>query len=105
MGKLLPAYGVYATITRLCTPERAYSFESVTNVGVRPTVDGLNLRVEAHLLDFPPLELLDNLYGQILAVEFVSRLRGEKRFDSLDGLIAQIQQDISQARRLFDARP
>ncbi len=42
-AKLLPAFGVYATTARLCTPEQAYSFASVTNVGVRPTVDGQNL--------------------------------------------------------------
>jgi riboflavin kinase/FMN adenylyltransferase len=104
-GKLLPANGVYATLTRLCTPSRAWAFLSVTNVGIRPTVDGQHHRVEAHLLDFPPPELPDNLYGQILVVEFIARLRGEKRFDSLDALSAQIQQDIAQARRVLAAHP
>ena len=100
-GKLLPANGVYATITRFCTPSRAWAFQSVTNVGVRPTVDGQHHRVEAHLLDFPPAELPDNLYGQLLTVEFIARLRGEKRFDGLDALSAQIQHDIAQARHRF----
>ncbi len=104
-GKLLPANGVYATLTRLCTPARAWAFASVTNVGVRPTVDGQHHRVEAHLLDFPPAELPDNLYGQILSVEFIARLRGEKRFDSLDALSAQIQHDILQARHIFADLP
>lgn len=103
--KLLPANGVYATITRLCTPRLAYAFPSVTNVGVRPTVDGQHLRVEAHLLNFPPPELPDNLYGQNLTVEFITHLRGEKRFDGLDALIAQIQQDIAQARRILAVQP
>jgi riboflavin kinase/FMN adenylyltransferase len=99
--KLLPADGVYATITRLCLPQRAYAFPSVTNIGVRPTVDGLHHRVEAHLLDFPPRELPDDLYGEVLSVEFVARLRGEQRFAGLDALVAQIQQDIAQARALL----
>lgn len=103
--KLLPANGVYATIARYCTPQWAYEFQSVTNIGVRPTVDGLHHRVEAHLLDFPPPELPDDLYGELLTVEFIERLRGEQRFQGLDELVAQIQHDIEQARRLFGRRP
>lgn len=103
--KLLPANGVYATVARLCTPSLAYTFPSVTNVGVRPTVDGQNLRVEAHLLNFPPPELPDNLYGQILTIEFIARLRGEKRFEGINALVAQIQLDIAQARIILDVRP
>ncbi len=102
-GKLLPGNGVYATITRLCTPTRAWGFNSVTNVGVRPTVDGQHHRVEAHLLDFPPPELPDNLYGEILSVEFIARLRGEKRFENLEALSAQIQYDIAHARLMLNA--
>ncbi len=104
-NKLLPADGVYATVVRLCTPERAYTFPGVTNIGVRPTVDGLHHRVEAHLLDFPPAELLDDLYGKFLTLEFVERLRGERRFSGLDALVAQIQADIAHARSLFTGTP
>lgn len=70
--------GRYATRTRLCTPARAWAFASVTHVGVRPTVDGQHHGVEAHLLDFPPAELPDNLYGQILSVEFIPWCRAAK---------------------------
>jgi riboflavin kinase / FMN adenylyltransferase len=101
--KLLPANGVYATVTRLCTAHWAYAFPSVTNIGVRPTVDGLHHRVEAHLLNFPPPELPDDLYGEILTVEFVERLRGEQKFAGLNELVAQIQLDIAQARAILDS--
>lgn len=99
--KLLPANGVYATIVRICTTAVAWAFPAVTNVGVRPTVDGLHHRVEAHLLDFPPAELPDDLYGQTLTVEFVERLRGEQRFEGIQQLVAQIHKDIDSARALF----
>lgn len=53
-NKLLPADGVYATRTIITTFDRVYRFNSATNVGVRPTVDGVHRRVETHILDFPP---------------------------------------------------
>jgi riboflavin kinase/FMN adenylyltransferase len=103
-NKLLPADGVYATLAHHCTANRAYTFASVTNIGVRPTVDGMHHRIEAHLLDFPPPELVDDLYGEILTLEFVERLRGERRFAGLDALVAQIHADIAHARSLFAGR-
>lgn len=99
--RVLPADGVYATRARICTPWQAYAFASVTNLGVRPTVDGVHHRVEAHLLDFPPRELLDDLYGQHVTLEFVERLRGEQRFASVDDLVAQIHKDIARARPIL----
>ncbi len=68
----------------------------VANVGTRPTVDGLSLRVEVHLLDFE-----GDLYGQPLAVRFRRRLRTERRFDSVDQLRMQIGRDIRAAREYF----
>jgi len=100
-GKLLPANGVYATRTFVGNFDRVHCFESVTNVGVRPTVDGTQHRVESHLLDFPAPGQIDDLYGQTIAVDFVARLRGERRFSGLPELVAQIQTDIIQARALF----
>ncbi len=100
--KLLPADGVYATRTLLATFDRVHVFESVTNVGVRPTVDGLHHRVETHILDFPPPGQIDDLYGETIAVDFLVRLRGEERFGGVDELVAQIQRDIGQARAWFN---
>jgi riboflavin kinase/FMN adenylyltransferase len=99
--KLLPAYGVYATRAYVPHAHGYQLYSSVTNLGVRPTVDGLNLRVETHLLDFPPVGQDDNLYGKTLQVEFVARLRGEQRFPSLDALVAQIHADMRLARQML----
>ena len=73
----------------------------MTNLGVRPTVDGLHHRVETHLLDFPPTGVSGDLYGQTLTVEFVARLRDEVRFPNLAALVTQIRADIAQARELL----
>ena len=99
--KLLPSDGVYATRARLATFDGLYNLPSVTNIGVRPTVDGLHRRVETHILDFPLPGQLDDLYGETVAVDFVARLRGEERFASLEALVRQIHADIAQARALF----
>ena len=104
--KLWPADGVYATRTYLHeyrngqTGELAV-FNSVTNLGVRPTVGGTEHRFETHLLDFPQPGESDNLYGQTVTVEFVARLRGEQRLNGLAELVAQIHADIAQAREIL----
>jgi riboflavin kinase/FMN adenylyltransferase len=97
--KLLPADGVYVTRTRL--GEEGPSYGSVTNIGVRPTVDGLHHKVETHLLDFPAGNVDGNLYGRTVTIEFLHRLRGEQRFASLDDLISQIRADIVAAKRIL----
>ncbi|CAN5552269.1 bifunctional riboflavin kinase/FAD synthetase [soil metagenome] len=110
-NKLLPANGVYATRTSVLTgdtndPDLApHVFNSVTNLGVRPTVDGVHHRIETHLLDFPAAGQSENLYGQTLLLEFVARLRGEQRFANLAELVAQIQADIAQARQILPIAP
>jgi len=98
---VIPANGVYATRATLALPDKLWSFVAATNVGTRPTVDGMHRRIEAHLLDFPPAELPDDLYGQMLTVEFVHRLRDEVRFGGLDELMAQIQRDIAATREVM----
>ena len=103
VDKLLPADGVYASWTILARFDGVQRLPSVTNVGVRPTVDGLHRRVEAHILDFPPSNQIDDLYGEIVAIEFLQRLRGEQRFANIDALVGQIQRDIAQARAWFVA--
>ncbi len=99
--KLLPADGVY--VTRTWLDEDGPGLGSVTNIGVRPTVDGLHHKVETHLLDFPAGDVDGNLYGQTVTVEFLHRLRGEQRFASLDDLISQIRADIVAAKRILAA--
>ena len=99
--KLLPADGVYATRTVVPTFDGTRVYDSATNIGVRPTVNGTERRVETHLLHFPPPDQIDDLYGQTIAVEFLGRLRGEQRFASIDDLVRQIHLDIEQAQHWF----
>lgn len=88
----LPADGVYATRVLL----GGDSLPSVTNIGIRPTFDAGQRTVEVFLLDFE-----GSLYGQRLTIELVAHLRGEKRFDFPAQLVAQMEQDVAQARRLL----
>lgn len=94
---LHPPPGVYASrVHHLIRggPRRAYP--GVTNIGFRPTVAPTPPRepqVEVHLLDFE-----GDLYGERIELEFVARLRGEKRFSGVDELAAQIARDIAEAR-------
>lgn len=90
--QLLPANGVYATYA-LLGDER---FAAATNVGVRPTVDGAALSVEAHLLDFDR-----DIYDQELVLEFVARVRDERKFSGLEALKAQIAADIAEIEALL----
>lgn len=68
------------------------------NIGLRPTLakPETTLQVEAHLLDFN-----DELYGQVMEIELVERLRDEQRFSSTYELASQISRDIERARTLF----
>ncbi len=99
--KLWPADGVYATRTTIHNWPAPHVFNSVTNLGMRPTVGGTEHRFETHLLNFPQAGGSDNLYSQEVTVEFMARLRGEQRFNGLDALVAQIHADIAQARTLL----
>ena len=91
---LLPAHGVY--VTRLAIGDR--SFRAVTNVGNRPTFAGAGFSVETHILNFEPVEVTDETP---LHLEFLLRLRAEKRFASAEELKAQIMKDVARAQRFF----
>jgi riboflavin kinase/FMN adenylyltransferase len=70
---------------------------AATNVGVRPTFKtGRGLLVEAFLLDFD-----GDLYGRELRLEFLSRLRGERRFASAEALVEQMDRDVADTRRVL----
>jgi riboflavin kinase/FMN adenylyltransferase len=94
--EILPPDGVYAVRVEqreAATDEWRALAGGVTNIGVRPTVDGARRTIEAHLLDFA-----GDLYGSRLRLNLVARLREEKRFASLDELKAQIGRDVATAR-------
>lgn len=96
-GLIAPAYGVYATLVTL--PDGS-AHPAVTNVGVRPTVhDQLGRLVEAWILDCTA-----ELYGERIRVEFFTRLRGEKKFDSLEALREEVLRNAAETRAFFQNR-
>lgn len=96
-GLIAPAYGVYATLVTL--PDGS-AHPAVTNVGVRPTVhDQLGRLVEAWILDCTA-----ELYGEKIRVEFFTRLRGEKKFDSLEALREEVLRNADETRAFFQNR-
>ena len=89
----LPPNGVY--VTRALVGDR--EFDACTNIGVRPTFEGDPKRlVETHLLDFE-----GDLYGEVVTIELLHRLRAEQKFDGFDALSAQIQRDLAATREWF----
>ena len=91
-GRLIPGFGVYAT--RAVIDGARYG--AVTNVGTRPTVGGQEVTEETHIFGID-----EDLYGRIVEVEYVARIRGEIYFESLDELRAQIGRDKEAARKLL----
>jgi riboflavin kinase/FMN adenylyltransferase len=89
---VVPDHGIYA-----CRAEvNGATHVAAVNVGVRPTfTTGRGLLVEAYLLDFDA-----DIYGRPLRLEFLDRLRGERRFDSIDALIEQMTRDVDETRRV-----
>ncbi len=90
--ELAPGDGVYVTQTRVADE----CFDSVTNVGTRPTFGTESFAIETHLLNFHPLELTAETEIEIF---FLSRLRDEIKFSSVEALREQIGRDIRKARR------
>lgn len=95
-NRVLPADGVYVTLSLV----KGVWHRSVTNVGKRPTFGGEpESKVESHLLDFD-----DDLYGLNMRVRLLHRLRGEKKFDGIEQLKAQITRDRDRAARYFESK-
>lgn len=93
--RVLPADGVYVVVAETA----AGRSEAVASIGVRPTF-GVNQRnLEVHLLSEAR-----ELYGQSMRVEFLTRLRPERRFESVEALVAQMREDVAAARRYFAKR-
>jgi riboflavin kinase / FMN adenylyltransferase len=91
---LLPANGVYITCLRIGDQ----NFESVTNIGNRPTFGADSFAVETHILNFKPVELEETTP---LELTFLDRLRAEKQWPSPEALREQIMRDIAKAKRYF----
>ena len=92
--QLIPATGVYAVKIRM---ENSVEWKhGMMNIGMRPTFDGQSQTLEVNVF-----RLKENLYGQQLQVAFFERLRGEQRFDNIEALKAQLQQDAIEAERIL----
>jgi riboflavin kinase/FMN adenylyltransferase len=93
-NRVLPVNGVYITLTLVEGEWR----RSITNIGVRPTFGGdTEVSVETHLMNFDR-----EIYGEKIRVRFLHRLRGEKKFESVEALKAQIDKDYNRAVRYFE---
>jgi len=93
-GKVIPAFGVYACWAWIGEEKHP----AAVNIGINPTFtpDKETPNVEAHILDFDR-----DLYGQVLKLEFLGRLRDEMKFDGVETLLKQIHADIAQTRDIL----
>lgn len=92
-NRVIPRYGVYATATLIDGTWR----RSITNIGVRPTFETeAEPSIESYIFDFD-----GDLYGDVLRVRFLHRIRDERKFDGIDELKAQIEHDSGVARNYF----
>ncbi|HEY5136907.1 MAG TPA: bifunctional riboflavin kinase/FAD synthetase [Candidatus Nanopelagicales bacterium] len=104
----VPADGVYAA--RLVVAPytgHAVTHPAAVSIGTNPTFDGVDRRVEAHVIDLHGSEDLD-LYGAHVAVDFVDRIRGQIRFEGPDALAALVERmalDVDTARRMLETAP
>ena len=88
---VVPGHGVYAAW--------AHGHPAAVNVGVRPTFEtGRGLLVEAHLVGFD-----GDIYGETLRIAFLERLRGERRFESVDELVEQMNRDVDEAKTIAES--
>ena len=94
-GLARPKFGVYACIARL----QEGDFPAVTNLGLRPTVDGQSVTVESWLLDYE-----GELYGRELTLDFHSFLRPERKFETLDAMRDEIFRNAQQARDVLQGK-
>lgn len=93
--QVVPAHGIYVGLAKT----RLGSFGAAISVGTRPTVGGDSVTVEAHLLDYPG----DDIYGSVVDLQFVSRVRDELKFSNLDELTTQIGLDVEVVRTALSA--
>lgn len=92
-NKLLPAFGVYLTKVTIDGME----YQGVTNVGKKPTIEGENpVGVETYILGFK-----QDVYGKVIMVTFIKKIREERKFPNLDGLLEQLKSDVEEAERYF----
>jgi riboflavin kinase/FMN adenylyltransferase len=93
MRRKSPTWGVLAVRIHGIGPD---GLDGVASLGTRPTVDGTEPLLEVHVFDFS-----GDLYGRLIEVEFIAKLRDEAKFDSLDAMVRQMNVDAAQAREIL----
>lgn len=88
----MPKDGIYVTLTHA----QGRQMRSVTNIGVRPTFDGLKHLIETYIMDFD-----GNLYGKKIRVDLVGRLRDEMKFNNVQELVVQMKKDVEKAEKIL----
>ena len=96
----VPADGVYAAWLVRRRGNGLQTLRAAVSIGTNPTFSGRERRVEAYVLDYS-----GDLYGERLALDFVTRLREMRRYDGIEPLVAQIEQDVVDARAALDSPP
>ncbi len=92
--RLIPADGIYVVRVKIGD----VWFGGAANIGIRPTFDSGHRLVEVYVLDFD-----GDLYDQVIEIQFVKRLRAERKFDSVNALIEQMNKDVEETRRVLAA--
>jgi len=92
--KLIPVQGIYAI--RVYLDNETAPMNGVMSIGTRPTFDGVDLRVEAHIFDFSK-----EIYDRKLRVEIISYIRGNQKFANIDDLVAQMHKDSQEAKTVL----
>ena len=92
--KLIPVEGIYAI--RVYLDGQGTPLNGVMSIGTRPTFNGADLRVEAHIFDFS-----QEIYDRVLRVELISYIRANQKFDNIDALVAQMHKDSQEARTVL----
>ena len=83
---IVPKVGIYATKVYI----NGKTYYVATNIGYNPTVNGKNLSIETNILEFN-----DDIYGKIITIEFLERIRDEKKFNGIEELKIQLQKDTN----------
>jgi riboflavin kinase/FMN adenylyltransferase len=91
-NELFPKRGVYVVFATVANQ----TYGAVANIGYNPTFGDVKFSVEVHILDFD-----QDIYGEEIAVSFITRLRDEVKFSGVDQLVAQINKDVAKAREIF----
>ena len=76
---------------------REKTYRGIANIGTNPTFDGVKRHIEVHILEFK-----QDIYDQLITIEFVQKIRDEEKFSSVDQLVKQIKLDIKQATTIFN---